>query len=217
MTISAKLKFERLLPMAEARDYLADLSVGLAAGRIEIEGRAINLADIGSLAIRLKNLGDMAKIKIAIKPPKAHKDDEAIFIDDLPDAPDSPGGSDDPERPEASDAPGGDEADDAMAREDLRSGRPGYKSLKKRMKKSFKLLGAALAAGNAPPSGALAAFQADAALMTTYPGRGDPFYPAFDQEMARFGRAAAAGDIPAMAASHAELARLKKQCHDRYE
>jgi XXXCH domain-containing protein len=95
-------------------------------------------------------------------------------------------------------------------------GRGRYKDLKKRMKETFKILGTALAAGQAPDAGILASFVADSRRMTTYSGKGDAFYPAYEAEVTRLEAAAAAGDIAAMSRSAAELARMKKECHSRH-
>lgn len=94
--------------------------------------------------------------------------------------------------------------------------KPRYKDLKKRMRRSFKAVETALAAGRTPETDALAAFVADSRLMTTYPGRGDPDYPAYDAAVERLEAAAAGGDLPAMTQAVAALRRLKKECHSRY-
>lgn len=95
-------------------------------------------------------------------------------------------------------------------------GRPRYKGLKKRMKHFFKALVVSLRAGQAPDRDVVAAFIADSRLMTSFPGKGDAFYPAYDAEVDRLEEAAAAGDIAAMTASVAALDRMKKECHSRH-
>lgn len=95
-------------------------------------------------------------------------------------------------------------------------GRPRYKSLKKRMKRDFKDIGAALAAGFAPKPELVAAFAADSRLMTTYKGKGDEAYPAYLEAVSAFAAAAAAGDVEAMVPAYRELAAGKKRCHARH-
>ncbi len=94
--------------------------------------------------------------------------------------------------------------------------RPRYKGLKKRMKRDFKDIGAALAAGFAPRPETVAAFVADSRLMTTYRGKGDEAYPAYLEAVSAFAAAAAAGDVEAMVPAYRELAAGKKSCHARY-
>jgi XXXCH domain-containing protein len=91
-----------------------------------------------------------------------------------------------------------------------------YKSLKKRMKETFKILTTALTAGQRPDPAIVAAFIADSRSMTTFSGKGDEYYPAYDTEVGRLEEAAAAGDVAAMSRCAAELARMKKECHRRY-
>ncbi|MGJ3521772.1 GAK system XXXCH domain-containing protein [Nitratidesulfovibrio sp. D1] len=118
-------------------------------------------------------------------------------------------------------------------------GRPSYKSLKKRMRSSFKALRRAVQAGAMPPPEAAASFLSDSLLMVEYPGYGDEHYGAYRQatEALRAALEAAPTDgSPAAAPSgvppapaaippvtpeirHAveELYRLMVLCHDRYK
>lgn len=59
------------------------------------------------------------------------------------------------------------------------AGRPSYKSLKKRMRTSFKALRQAVQAGVMPPPHAAASFLSDSLLMVEYPGYGDEHYAAY--------------------------------------
>lgn len=59
------------------------------------------------------------------------------------------------------------------------AGRPSYKSLKKRMRTSFKALRQAVQAGVMPPPHAAASFLSDSLLMVEYPGYGDEHYGAY--------------------------------------
>ncbi|WP_353117129.1 GAK system XXXCH domain-containing protein [Nitratidesulfovibrio sp.] len=58
-------------------------------------------------------------------------------------------------------------------------GRPSYKSLKKRMRSSFRALRQAVQAGVMPPPQASASFLSDSLLMVEYPGYGDEHYAAY--------------------------------------
>lgn len=59
------------------------------------------------------------------------------------------------------------------------AGRPSYKSLKKRMRSSFKALRQAVQAGTMPHPDAAASFLADSLLMVEYPGYGDEHYDVY--------------------------------------
>lgn len=128
-----------------------------------------------------------------------------------------------------------------------RAGRPSYKSLKKRMRSSFKALRQAVQAGTMPHPEAAASFLADSLLMVEYPGYGDEHYAAYRTatealraalEAARQTAGAQPGpsadtgaDAPHDASTPAaappitpdvrhaveELYRLMVLCHDRYK
>lgn len=109
-------------------------------------------------------------------------------------------------------------SDDAAGGESVRPSpdAPRYKDLKKRMQRTFKILCAEVAAGRIPEAQALAAFTADSRRMTTYPGKGDAFYPAYEAAVGDLEAAAASGDLAALTQSVAALRRLKKECHSRH-
>ncbi|MEG6506221.1 GAK system XXXCH domain-containing protein [Nitratidesulfovibrio sp. 1201_IL3209] len=134
-------------------------------------------------------------------------------------------------------------AGDAAARPARSPGRPSYKSLKKRMRSSFKALRRAVQAGVMPPPEAAASFLSDSLLMVEYPGYGDEHYEAYRQatEALRAALEAASAAVSPDAASDAphapsapgvpvtppvtlelrhaveELYRLMVLCHDRYK
>lgn len=200
---SRKRKFELVLPRVEALAALADLTAQAASGVLVIGGQDIALENCTSLKIGIKHLGASSLLKVSLKfpalglaalPTPAAIDSETAAGDEAPETPDAAGGLESP-------GP---------------AGKPKYKSLKKRMKNTFKGLVLALRAGQVPGAGPLAAFIADSRLMTAYPGKGDAFYPAYDAEIDRLEAAAAAGDLAAMTDSVAALDRMKKECHSRH-
>ena len=198
MSGSRKRKFELVLPRVEALTTLADLTAQAAQGNLVINGEVVPLEDFTSLKIAIKHLGASTLLKVSLKYP-------ALGLAALP----TPAGVDaeDAAREAAmADAPEVVETD----------GKPKYKGLKKRMKQFFKAIVTALRAGLPPDADIVAAFIADSRLMTSYPGKGDAFYPAYDAEVERLEAAAAAGDVEAMTASVAALDRMKKECHSRH-
>ncbi len=94
---------------------------------------------------------------------------------------------------------------------------PRYKSVKKRMKTSFKVILRMLHEGQCPPAEAVASFLADAELMCAYPGKGDVFYPDFLQVCREFADAYDSCDLPRMGAMAEELAHQKARCHALYD
>jgi XXXCH domain-containing protein len=198
MSGSRKRKFEVVLPRVEAMQALADLTAQAARGELVINGETVPLEDFTSLRIGVKNLGASSMLKVSLKYP-------AAGLAALP----TPAGMDaeDAARQTAGEAPaeGVDEG-----------GKPRYKNLKKRMKHFFKAIVVSLRAGVLPDADILAAFVADSRLMTSYPGKGDAFYPAYDAEVDRLEAAAQAGDVEAATASVAALDRMKKECHSRH-
>jgi len=114
-------------------------------------------------------------------------------------------------KPEGETAPRIDESD-----EDESSEAPRYKSLKKHMKQTFKVIGEALAADTLPPELETVSFLSDARLMVSYPDKGDSDYPPFVAAIEAFEKALINQDMQAIKAAYQELDRLKKACHERY-
>lgn len=191
---SRKRRLQQELPRAQALGALAALTAGIGQGVLVIGDETVALDDIVGLKIGLKYVGDTCVLKVSLKYPAAGSR-----------AP-SPDGWTSP-------VPGpAREAGEAVET----GGKPRYKGLKKRMKPTFNAIRAALAAGQAPDPGTVAAFVADSRLMTSYSGKGDDAYPAYNAEVDRLEAAAAAGDLDALASAVAALGRMKKECHSRH-
>jgi XXXCH domain-containing protein len=191
MALPIKPKLEKTLPRDELADFLRQLAAQAKSGALDFPGGSVPLAGMKTLKIAVKDSGEALTVKVRLKYPKP----EPVHA--------LPGGSG--ETP----APGGNNGPTATGA----SLRPRYKSLKKRMKRDFKDIGAALAAGSAPRPDTLAAFVADSRLMTTYRGKGDDQYPAYLAAVAAFEAAQAVGDLEAMSRGYRELALCKKKCH----
>ena len=198
MSLSRKRKFELVLPRVEALQALSDLTAKAGLGELVVGTEVVPLDDCRSLKISIKHFGASSMLKVTLKFPALGPD--ALPAPDVPDA----------------EAPAGGESADTPAEAVETSGQPRYKSLKKRMKSSFKLIVMSLRAGQIPTPDAVASFIADSRVMIRFPGKGDAFYPAYDAEVDRFAAAAAAGDVAAMTASAAALDRMKKECHSRH-
>jgi len=91
--------------------------------------------------------------------------------------------------------------------------KPDYSVLKKRMKKTFKIIGDRLKNGSIPSNMEMELFCTNAELMTTYPGNGDAMYPAFLELISEFREAFHQVDIQKCQAKFAEIDAMKKACH----
>ncbi|WP_419787161.1 GAK system XXXCH domain-containing protein [Pseudodesulfovibrio sp.] len=97
------------------------------------------------------------------------------------------------------------------------TGKPKYKSLKKRMKTSFRVLVKMVHDGQMPPKDAVEDFLADSALMVTYPGYGDEFYQSYTDACMAFKAAYEAGDLAKMHDTVDVLVHEKSRCHAKYD
>jgi XXXCH domain-containing protein len=91
--------------------------------------------------------------------------------------------------------------------------KPDYSVLKKRMKKTFKVIGDRLKNGSIPSNLEMELFCENAELMTTYPGYGDAMYPAFLDLVSEFREAFHQVNIQSCQAKFAEIEAMKKACH----
>lgn len=94
-----------------------------------------------------------------------------------------------------------------------------YKSLKKRMKSSFKNIAEALKAQKLPESDIMDTFLADSELMTTFAGAkyGEAHYQDYRDACRRLADAYATKNWEAFKAGYAALDQLKKDCHSSYK
>jgi XXXCH domain-containing protein len=92
-----------------------------------------------------------------------------------------------------------------------------YKYLKKRMKTYFKAIGQALAAEDIPSRELVSVFMDDSRSMTSYTGKGDEFYPAYEEACTTFQEAFDREDQQALLEAYRILSRLMADCHSRYK
>jgi len=111
------------------------------------------------------------------------------------------------------------EVSEAMAQDAEKPGenKPSYKSLKKRMAKSLGKLKKLLGQGVAPEAAEIEAFAADCELLTTFPDKGEEHYPDFMHHVEDLKKAMTAEDSSGMQRALAELAAMRKACHEQYK
>lgn len=92
-----------------------------------------------------------------------------------------------------------------------------YSKLKKRMKKDFAALAAALEADTLPEESVVQSFLGDSHLMVSYPGYGDEFYLEYIKATKAFTKAWEARDLEKLKAGWQALNECKKTCHEKYK
>jgi len=94
-----------------------------------------------------------------------------------------------------------------------------YKSLKKRMKSSFRSIGASLAAQKLPEPDLIDAFLSDSERMLAFSGEkyGEPCFPAYRDACRRLAEAFEARRREAFQAAYTDIGRLKKACHAEFK
>ena len=95
-------------------------------------------------------------------------------------------------------------------------GLPDYGALKQRMKADWKRIRKAVRKRRALDPAVVRSFRADAQVMTSFSGKGDPHYEAFLEEVDRLAAAAEAGDYDRLAEAAAAVRDVEKACHRRY-
>lgn len=90
---------------------------------------------------------------------------------------------------------------------------PGFKALKKRMDKSFKMIGERLENGGLPSNIEVELFCSNAQRMTTFAGYGDSMYPEFIQVIHEFQEAFHRSDLDECLSLYARISAIKKSCH----
>ena len=91
--------------------------------------------------------------------------------------------------------------------------KPGYKSLKKEMKTSFKELSRSLSQGVLPGAAVVELFVRQGIQMCEYPGKGDEHYEEFRLRCQELKEAFDSGDVAGCQAAYRELQRMKIECH----
>jgi hypothetical protein len=92
-----------------------------------------------------------------------------------------------------------------------------YKSIKKRLKVSFKFLCHSISTQGLPTAEIVESFLTDSKAMCEHPDRGGGDYARYQQLMAEFEAAFAEDDRVALAAICAEFSASKKSCHSLHK
>lgn len=95
--------------------------------------------------------------------------------------------------------------------------KPSYKTLKKRMKNSFKIIFRMIHDDQLPPAQAVEEFMEDSKLMVTYPGYGDEYYAEYLEVCEAFAEAYRSEDMEALHKTVDMVQSLVSHCHARYK
>ncbi|MBD3234743.1 MAG: GAK system XXXCH domain-containing protein [candidate division Zixibacteria bacterium] len=98
-----------------------------------------------------------------------------------------------------------------------KSGKPGYKSLKKKMKADFKIICRCIENNQLPPEVVVESFLHDSSLMITYPDKGKEYYKEYLNACREFIEAYKQEDIELLREKCSKLAHLKERCHAVYK
>ena len=186
----SKSKIEFAVTRAEAPEVFRALAQGFESGMAELGGSTLDLTDFAKLKIGLRAGGDTLFFSLKLKA-------EKIAPTCVCEAPPCVCGA-------------------TEAIEAQRQGE-GYKSLKKRLKKSWNGVKETLALGGLPNDALLHAFAGDFRAMLGFPDKGEPEYPANAAALDELLAAAQAGDHDRASAAAAEIERLKKACQKLYK
>ncbi|BBD07074.1 GAK system XXXCH domain-containing protein [Desulfovibrio ferrophilus] len=92
-----------------------------------------------------------------------------------------------------------------------------YSEVKKRMKRDFRTIKVALAAGALPDVVVVDRFLVDSALIVRSPGDGDEYYGTYNEAIDSFTKAWKASDLVELRAAHQAITNCVKICHRMYK
>ena len=213
---SKKKKAKHKLNAAQAADYLRQLADQLDKGQISFidEDGAIEGEVKVKESYKAKPGKKALKVQLKLSMPAAVSESGDLEAETPAGALDS--GPDDAPAPES--IPGGPEEPPAEQEDySLRQTPESYKKLKKRMAKDVKLISKLIEADELPSLELARAFHDDCGHMTSFPGKGDPYYGDFDKASDAFFDAVQCGDMQSASQAMADLMRMKKDCHKEFK
>jgi len=92
-----------------------------------------------------------------------------------------------------------------------------YKTIKKRMKKSFAGIKTQVQAGQVPSADDAKAFHEDSRRMMSFPGKGDEYYASYENALKTFVKAIETGRLAEIKKSVAALDLVHQNCHKKYK
>ena len=183
----AKQKLRQTLTDQETVEFLRNLAQGIENGSLEFNEARIPWNEVSKIEITFKNQGNLIAVKSKLKSETS---------------PDMEGDLDD-------------SGPDKTGQE--KKPRPSYKNLKKRMKRTFKIILVSLARDSLPPDEKIKAFVRDCGLMSGFSGYGNEYYPQFLQEIQDMEEAFNENDLQSLKEAVSRISRSMKDCHSRHK
>ena len=183
----AKQKLKQTLTDQETVEFLRNLAQGVENGSLEFNEARIPWNEVSKIEITFKNQGNQIEVKSKLK--SEPPPDIEIDLDDS--GPDKPGQEKKP--------------------------RPSYKNLKKRMKRTFKIILVSLARDSLPTEEKMRIFVRDCRLMVGYSGYGDEYYPQFLQEVQDMEEAFNHENLHDLKQAVTRISQSMKDCHSRHK
>jgi XXXCH domain-containing protein len=195
-------KFEATLSVDELVNFFRDLAEGLeGGGEVGGDGFGLSLAEFEKLKVSVKKQEQEYVLKLKVKSPDQELEAEELAREE-----------------EAG------EAEVEEGEEDIRQfiaegKKIKYKTLKKRMKKTWESILDSASKDNIPPEDATKSFIDDSALMVTYTkkDKGPEYYEEYVRATEAFREAYEEGNMQQLKLAVEELERIKKNCHSEYK
>ncbi len=183
----AKQKLKQTLTDQETAIFLRNLAQGIESGSLEFNDVQVPWDEVSRIEIVFKNQGNQIEVKSKLK--SEPSPDMEMDLDDS--------------GPEKS----GQEKET----------RPSYKNLKKRMKRTFKIILVSLVRDSFPAAEIIRIFVRDCRLMAGFSGYGDEYYPQFLQEVQDMEEAFSQDDLQNLKQAVNRISQYVKGCHSRHK
>lgn len=220
MSQSKSHKNEITLVPAEAAEFLRRLAGQLESGGVEFGEVTVETDGPVKIKQSVKTKSDKVSFKLKLKYETALTPDLNGALGALPEEgpeDESQAVQEPASEPESGEAQASQATEEPQEKAD--KPKTSYKSLKKKMSKSFKSIKKALAEEGTPSKEDIEAFASDCQAMTTFTGKdkGEEHYQDFLHHVEDMKQAAQKGDAEALARAIAELGAMKKACHSDYK
>jgi XXXCH domain-containing protein len=202
-------KFKAIMNREQLLCHLDGLVAGVRAGSIAVEGEKgkTTLPLTEKTSVKMEAAQKKDKYKLELEMSWSREAGEEAPAGDAVDQESE--GDDDSGDYES----GGDDQEETEGEPQKTS----YKKLKKTMQKEVKALQAELKRGVMPTLERIESFTRNCREMTSVPGRGDEYYPRFNEQVQVLALAAEAGNTADYAAALEVLLEMKAECNSKFK
>ncbi|NDV22867.1 GAK system XXXCH domain-containing protein [Desulfovibrio sp. JC022] len=185
--MSKKSKIEKYIQPGELPAFLRKIADALEGEASADDAYLVMIEGFKKLKINIRNEYGHTAVKVTAKPMSVSMTEK--------------------ECPEA----------EIIAPEAQDSSKPKFKSLKKNMKASFKIIFKSVHAGTLPPPEVVEEFMADSKLMVSFEGYGDEYYDEYMAACYKFQQACNDSDVESAHKACDEINSITAHCHSRYK